>query len=167
MADDRVRRETAELVNLPPHTWYVREVGWLLKQEKLKNVKDIPLNQPLLESLKRDGPKAPFLTMQNWYPIAGSQRCRALLELPELHSHEIRICRFDKDWWNLYFLWGDEAFRNKAIAIWFQMAELAWKSKYYQHEYDSAGVEMREFERIGDRLPWKHKYDFEKGKWEK
>jgi hypothetical protein len=29
MANDRVSRTTAELVPLPPHTWYVRTVGWL------------------------------------------------------------------------------------------------------------------------------------------
>ena len=35
MAYDRISRETAELVKLPPNTWYVRTVGWLLEQEKV------------------------------------------------------------------------------------------------------------------------------------
>ena len=43
MAYDRVSRETAELVPLPPHTWYVRTVGWLLEQEKVQeNIKNVP-----------------------------------------------------------------------------------------------------------------------------
>ena len=47
MAYDRVSRETAELVPLPPHTWYVRTVGWLLEQDKVKeNIKSV-LNQNL------------------------------------------------------------------------------------------------------------------------
>ena len=37
------------------------------------------------------------------------------------------------------------------------MAELIWKSMYYQNETDPDGVEMRLFERIGDELEWKHK----------
>ena len=36
MADDRVSRETAELIPLAPHTWYVRRVGWLLEQPKVQ-----------------------------------------------------------------------------------------------------------------------------------
>ena len=38
MANDRVSRTTAELVPLPPHTWYVRTVGWLLEQEKVQEL---------------------------------------------------------------------------------------------------------------------------------
>ena len=37
MANDRVSRETAELVPFR-HTWYVRTVGWLLEQEKYKRI---------------------------------------------------------------------------------------------------------------------------------
>ena len=40
--NDRVSRETAELIPLPPHTWYVRTVGWLLEQEKVQeNIKNV------------------------------------------------------------------------------------------------------------------------------
>ena len=95
--------------------------------------------------------------MPNWYPIAGSQRLRCLQEIPALWEQEIRVCKFDKEWWLLYYLWGDTEFRNKAVAVWFQMAELIWKSMYYQNETDPDGVEMRLFERIGDELEWKHK----------
>ena len=108
MADDRVSRETAELIPLPPHTWYVRTIGWMLEQEKVKeNIANVPPNQPLIDSLRQHGVKSPILCMPNWYPIAGSQRMRAALDLPEIHNQEIRVCRFDQEWWLLYYLWGD------------------------------------------------------------
>jgi hypothetical protein len=64
----------------------------------------------------------------------------------------VRVCKFDKEWWLLYYLWGDEEFRNRAIAIWFQMAELVWKSMYYEND-----PSFLEHEKLGDELPWKHK----------
>ena len=163
MAFDRVSRETAELINIPPSTWHVREVGWLLEQEKVaEKIRNVPLNQPLYESVKEHGIKSPFLVMNNWYPIVGSQRLRACAEILDkkpssrLLAQEVRVDRFDADWWNMYYLWGDKDFVDKAIAIWFQMTELAWKSKYYTEEKDPDGVKMTEFERIGDELPWNH-----------
>ena len=82
MANDRVSRETAELIPLPPHTWYVRTVGWLLEQEKVQeNIKNVPANEPLKEALKNEGIRSPFLCMPNWYPIAGSQRLRVLADI--------------------------------------------------------------------------------------
>ena len=94
MAYDRVSRETAELVPLPPHTWYVRTVGWLLEQEKVQeNIKNVPENKPLKEALIKEGIRSPFLCMPNWYPIAGSQRMRALVEVvktnPEFYEKKI------------------------------------------------------------------------------
>ena len=42
MADDRISRATAELIPLPPHTWYVRKLKWLLDQSKVKeNIKAV------------------------------------------------------------------------------------------------------------------------------
>ena len=84
MAKDRISRETAENVPLPPHTWYIRSINWLLKQPKVKeNIKSVPLNEPLYKSLLEHGMKSPILTMPNWYPIAGSQRLRAFAEIVE------------------------------------------------------------------------------------
>ena len=164
MADDRVSRETAELVPLPPHSWYVRKISWILTQKTVKqNIEKVPINEPLMESLKEHGMKSPILTMPDWYPIAGSQRLRACAELmktnPRIGDQEIKVCRFDKQWWLLFYLWGDKDFRDKAVAVWFQMAELVWKSKYYEDETDPSGVSMREFERLGDELEWQHKTD--------
>ena len=161
MADDRISKSTAELVAIPPTTWYVKKVSWLLEQEAIiKNIKNVPVNEKLLESLKRDRMINPILTMNHWYPIVGSQRIRALMHLKETEPNhpgleqEIRVARLDKDYWNMFYLWGDEDFRSKAIAIWFQTVELAWKSIHYIQDTDFAGTDMREFERIGDQLVW-------------
>ena len=129
MANDRVSRSTAELIPMPPNTWYIRKINWLLEQPKVKeNIKSVPLNEPLMDSLLSHGMKAPILTMPNWYPIAGSQRLRAYAEIvkdfPELGEQEIRVCRIDKEYWLVWYLWGDKDFRDKAVAIYFQVREL-------------------------------------------
>ena len=157
MAADRISRGTAELIPMPPHTWYVRSIGWLLEQPKVKeNIMNVPLNEPLLESLQEHGMKAPILVMPNWYPIAGSQRLRAMSELED-KEQQIRICRIDKEYWLLCYLWSDKDFRDKAVAIYFQMLELVWKSRYYEDEVDPSGTPMTDFEKLGDELEWKHK----------
>lgn len=161
MADDRISKSTAELVAIPPTTWYVKRVSWLLEQDSIvKNIKNVPVNEKLLESLKRDRMINPILTMPHWYPIVGSQRIRCMMHLKETEpehpciQQEIRVCRLDKEYWNMFFLWGDEDLRSKAIAVWFQTVELAWKSIHYIYDEDFGGTSMREFERIGDELVW-------------
>ena len=52
----------------------------------------------------------------------------------------------------MFYLWGDKAERDRIVAIWFQMAELVWKSMYYEDD-----PKFKEYERLGDALPWKHK----------
>ena len=162
MAKDRISRETAEHVPLPPHTWYIRSINWILEQPKVKeNIKSVPLNEPLYKSLLEHGMKSPILTMPNWYPIAGSQRLRAFAEIvekfPERGEQEIRVCRIKKEYWLVWYLWGDKEFRDKAVAIYFQMVELVWKSRYYEDEVDPSGIKMTDFEELGDELDWKHK----------
>jgi hypothetical protein len=162
MADDRVSRKTAEGVPLAPHTWYVKKINWLLEQPAVKeNITRVPLNEPLIESLSQHGMKSPILVMPSWYPIAGSQRMRAYREIviadPIMGEQEIFVCRFDQEWWLQWYLWPDKEFRDKAVAIWFQMAELVWKSRYYIDEFDPGGIKMRMFEKLGDELEWKHK----------
>ena len=161
MADDRISRATAEIVGIPPTTWNVKTVSWLLEQPIIiENIHKVPVNEKLLESLKKDKMLNPILTMNSWYPIVGSQRVRACMHIKETEPdhpnllQEIRIARFDADYWNMFYLWGDKDFRSKAIAIWFQMTELAWKSIHYIHYTDFSGTEMKEFERIGDELSW-------------
>lgn len=169
MANDRVSRATAELVPLPPHTWYVRSINWLLEQPKVKeNIKSVPLNQKLCDSLYEHGMLSPILTMPNWYPIAGSQRLRAYAEIvrgrPDLGEQEIRVCRIDQEYWLVWYLWGDKDFRDTAIAVYFQMVELVWKSRYYEESKDPNGTLMTDFEKDGDELEWNHKSELGKAR---
>ena len=45
---------------------------------------------------------------------------------------------------------------DKAIAIWFQMQEVVFKSLYYSHEADGQGTKMTDYEDLGEKLKWKH-----------
>lgn len=169
MANDRISRATAELVPMPPHTWYVRSINWLLEQPKVKeNIKSVPLNQKLCDSLYDHGMKSPVLVMPNWYPIAGSQRLRAYAEIvqgrPDLGEQEIRVCRIDKEYWLVWYLWGDKDFRDTAVAVYFQMVELVWKSRYYEDTHDPSGNLMTDFEKEGDELEWNHKSELGKAR---
>lgn len=161
MAADRIGRETAHMVPLPPHSWQYKKVGWLLEQEKIKeNIRNVPENKPLEESLREHGMLNPILCMPNWWPIAGSQRLRVLSDLvkqfPTINDWEINVCTFDEEYWLIWYLWGDLDFRDKAVAITFQMYELVWKSRYYRFDKDPDGTEMTYFEALGDELEWKH-----------
>lgn len=165
MAADRISKELAETIPLPPFTIEFQKVKFLLNQKTVvKNIKKVPLNNELMESIERDGILSPILTMPSYYPIAGSQRLRALLELVQTHPEgytfkdiKIEVHKFEKDWWNLFFLWSDRKEAERVCAIWFQMAELVWKSRYYIHTTDDAGTKMTEYELIGDALKWTHK----------
>ena len=166
MAADRITKETADLIAIPPLTIEVQKVKFILNQKKVQeNIKNVPLNEPLMESIKKHGIMSPMLIMNNYWPIAGSQRIRALWELIKTEEDgyaykdiKVELHRFDKDWWNMYLLWPDKEFVNTALAVWFQTVELAWKSKVYEFTKDDSGVEMTEFEKLGDELKgWKHK----------
>ncbi len=52
----------------------------------------------------------------------------------------------------MFYLWPDEEFRSKAIAIWFQTQEVVFKSLYYKENIDKDGTEMTEYEDIGEKL---------------
>ena len=164
MAADRISKKTAELVALPPYTWETRSVKFLLNQKKIyQNIERVPLNEPLYNSILKHGIESPILCMPNYYPIAGSQRMRVMWEIVRKHhdgwmfkTMNVKVCRFEKEWWNMFYLWGDKKERDRMIAIWFQMVELAWKSKYYEHETDPSGKKMTDFEELGDKLKWKH-----------
>jgi len=117
-----------------------------------------------MDSVEQFGIMSPILTMPHYYPIAGSQRLRALWELVRTHPEgytfkdiKIEVHRFNENWWDLMYLWGDKKERDRMVAIWFQMAELVWKSRYYIHTTDDAGIKMTEYELIGDALKWTHK----------
>jgi hypothetical protein len=96
--------------------------------------------------------------MKQWYPLAGSQRLRAAAEIKKQYPNfcvDITVHRFLEDWHNCFYLWPDEGFRSKAIAIWFQTQEVVFKSLYYTQEIDKDGTKMTQYEDIGEQLKWK------------
>ena len=160
MASDRIGQKAAELVGVPP--FEIRQVttDFMLEQPQVaENIMQVPLNVPLYNSIIDNGIVNPHLCMKMWYPLAGSQRIRAVAEIkkdfPDFNL-DITVHRFLDDWHNCYYLWPDEEFRSQAIAIWFQMQEAVFKTRFYEFEVDSDGTKMTEYEDLGDKLKWKH-----------
>ena len=161
MVSDRVGTKAASLVAQPPFEIRKVSTNFILRQETVaKNIRNVPLNEPLVESIQKEGMKNPILTMANWYPLAGSQRIRAVAHIKDnldpTFNIEIEVYRFLGDYHNVFYLWADEDFRKKAIAIWFQLQELVFKSLYYDHEVDGQGRKMTEYEDLGEELEWEH-----------
>ena len=158
MASDRIGQKAAELVGVPP--FEIRQVttDFMLEQPQVaENIMQVPLNEKLMNSVKENGIINPHLCMKQWYPLAGSQRIRAVAEIkkdnPDFNL-DITVHRFLEDWHNCFYLWPDKEFRSKAIAIWFQMQEVVFKSLYYEQEEDKDGTKMTEYEDIGEQLKW-------------
>ena len=161
MASDRIGKTSARLVGVPPFEIVVVSTDFMLEQAQIKdNIRNVPVNQPLVDSILKENMLYPFLCMKEWYPLAGSQRIRAVLHIKEnideTYSTQITVHRFLEDYHNIFYLWGDEDFRSKAIAIWFQLQELVFKSLYYDYEADGSGTKMTEYEDLGEKLEWEH-----------
>ena len=157
---NRIDKDIAELIEFPPVTWFTKSVGWLLEQETFaENYKNIPVQKELVQDLFKNGIEAPILVMPNLYPICGSQRLRACAEIAQefmgIHpilKQQVRVCRFDKEYWNVFDLWPDEDFRSKAKQVYFQMLELTFKSIHFIEEDP---MKIVKFETDGDKLRWK------------
>ena len=161
MASDRIGKTSARLVGVPPFEIVVVSTDFMLEQAQFKdNIRNVPVNQPLVDSILKENMLNPFLCMKDWYPLAGSQRIRAVLHIKEnideTYSTQITVHRFLEDYHNIFYLWGDEDFRSKAIAIWFQLQELVFKILYYDYEADGSGTKMTEYEDLGEKLEWEH-----------
>ena len=161
MASDRIGKKSASLVAVPP--FEVRKVttNFVLDQPVVRdNIEKVPVNQPLVDSILKEGIVNPHLCMTSWYPLAGSQRIRAALHIKEnideTWNENITVHRFLEDYHNVFYLWGDETFRTQAIGIWFQLQELVFKSLYYKHDVDGSGTKMTDFEDLGEELEWEH-----------
>jgi hypothetical protein len=159
VASDRIGQTSAELVGVPP--FEVRKVttDFMLSQPQVaENIMQVPVNERLMESVRKHGITNPLLCMKQWYPLAGSQRLRAAAEIKKQYPNfcvDVTIHRFLEDWHNCFYLWPDEEFRSKAIAIWFQTQEVVFKSLYYKENEDKDGTKMTEYEDIGEKLKWK------------
>jgi hypothetical protein len=161
MASDRIGKTTANLIAVPPFEIRKVTTDFVLNQETVrKNIERVPVNSQLVDSILKEGIRNPHLCMADWYPLAGSQRIRAALwikcNVEETWNEDIVVHRFLEDYHNVFYLWGDKEFRSKAIAIWFQLQELVFKSLYYEHNIDESGIKMTEYEDIGEKLEWKH-----------
>ena len=161
MASDRIGKKSAKLVAVPPFEIRAVTTDFILQQPTVKeNIRNVPVNKRLVDSIYNEGIKNPHLCMTNWYPLAGSQRIRAALHIKETidksWNENIIVHRFQKDYHNVFYLWGDEEFRSKTIAIWFQLQELVFKSLYYEHDVDESGTKMTIYEDIGEELEWDH-----------
>ena len=159
VASDRIGNKSAELVGVPP--FEIRQVttDFMLEQPQVaENIMEVPLNKKLMKSIRKHGITNPLLCMKQWYPLAGSQRIRAVAEIKKQYPNfcvDVTVHRFLEDWHNCFYLWPDEEFRSKAIAIWFQMQEVVFKSLHYKENQDKDGTEMTEYEDIGEQLKWK------------
>ena len=159
MASDRIGQKSANLVGVPP--FEIRQVttDFMLSQPQVaENIMQVPLNKKLMYSIRENGIKNPHLCMKQWYPLAGSQRLRAVAQIKKYNKDfnlNITVHRFLEDWHNCFYLWPDEEFRSKAIAVWFQTQEVVFKSLYYTETNDRDGTLMTEYEDIGEKLKWK------------
>ena len=161
MASDRIGIKSAKLVAVPPFEVRAVTTDFILQQPTVtENIRNVPVNERLVDSIYNEGIKNPHLCMTNWYPLAGSQRIRAALHIKEtideLWNENIVVHRFLEDYHNVFYLWGDKEFRSQAIAIWFQLQELVFKSLYYEHEVDGQGRKMTDYEDLGEDLNWEH-----------
>ena len=156
---NRIKKETAELIAFPTTTWYTRPIEWLVKQDTFaKNFHRILVQEELAKSSVDKGIQAPMLVRPDWYPICGSQRLRACVEIAKTKNgthpvlqQQVRVCRFDKEYWNVFHLWADEEFRSKAIQVYFQMLELTFKSIHFIEDDPDT---MIKYETDGDKLKW-------------
>ena len=84
MVSDRIGMKSANLVAQPPFEIRKVSTNFILGQDTVaKNIRKAPLNEPLVENLLKEGMKNPILTMTNWYPLAGSQRIRAIAHIKD------------------------------------------------------------------------------------
>ena len=161
MASNRIGKTSAKLAEMPPHTWTIELASFILEQKVVKeNLYKIPVNEPLVENLLKEPLRNPFLCLPNWWPIAGGQRIKAIQHIREKYNKdydpELYICRINKEYHNIWYLWGDKAFRSKAIALTFQLWELVFKSLWYKYENTDDGVPMTYYEDLGEELEWEH-----------
>lgn len=145
------------MMNWPPHRWMKRSIFELLNAspQNKQNISKVPLNPSLLESVKKNGFESPFLVLDSWYPICGSQRLRVAQEMPEKwqKKEKVWVCRFDNAPYKSFFLWPDRKEGHDSVQRYFQMCEVVFKT-LYMPSHDSLGKQMLSFEEEGNHLHW-------------
>ena len=144
------------LPHLPPHRWYKKSLDFLVNQKINKdNVSGIPLNPRLLESLRENGFQSPWMVMENWYPLCGSQRLRCAMELTEEQRKNtvVSVLKFDNSIWLPFYFWANKKEGSRCTHIYMQMIETIFKTLYMRHD-DGSGTPMTVFENEGNELHW-------------
>jgi hypothetical protein len=145
------------MMNWPSHRWMKRSIYELLNASKsnIENIAKVPVNPGLLESVKKHGFESPFLVLDSWYPICGSQRLRVAMEMPEKwqKKEKVWVCRFDNAVYKQLFAWPNQKEAHEAVQRYFQMCEVVFKT-LYMPSHDSNGKQMLSFEEEGNHLHW-------------
>lgn len=155
----RIEYKQAEhmMENWPSHRWFKRSIFELLNSNpsNRENIAKVPLNPGLLESVKRNGFESPFLVLDTWYPICGSQRLRVAMEMTEKwqKNNKVWVCKFDNAVYKQLFLWPSKEEGHEAVQRYFQMCEVVFKT-LYMPQRDSNGKQMLDFEEEGNHLHW-------------
>ena len=155
----RLPHEQAEylLTQWPSHRWFKRSIHYLLNasEHNRNSIKNVPLNDKLLESVKKNGFESPFLCLATWYPICGSQRLRVAMEMPVKWQKKqmVWVCKFDNEEYKPLFFWPDKQEGHDAVQRWFQMCEVVFKT-LYMPSHDSDGRAMVDHEEYGNHLHW-------------
>ena len=155
----RVNQQQAQSLlekSWPRHYWQKVSLWQLLNAPANKqNVPKLPLNDKLLESVKKHGFVSPFLVIDTWYPICGGQRLPVAMEMPEKWQKKttVDVCRLVDPVWMVFHHWHSKEEGAKACQIMFQMFEVVFKT-LYMDTHDPSGVPLLSYEEYGNQLHW-------------
>lgn len=151
----RIKAAEARKHNLPPHEWVTLNSSDLVNRIGPTLEARVPLNDALVDNLRKEPVRNPILCGPDWWPYVGSQRCRSLKWLwdHEKKDFPVLVCHLKMDTLSIWQLWGgNEGKRCQAIMV--QLYELIFKSLYYPAQKTIDGRDMFEFERDGDKMYW-------------
>ena len=121
MAHNRIDPREARTIWFPKFTVEHMTASELLDKEinVIELTNRVPVNTPLLASVEREGFKNPFLCMNNYWCIAGSQRLRvahAIREENPSWDAVITVYKLLEHPWEPLHLWN----QDKLVAVYFQ-----------------------------------------------
>ena len=136
----------------PETVWETKSLYYLLNQPVNNFVKEAPLNESLLESLRRDGFLNPLLVTKEYFPLTGLQRLRCAIELPldVQQNTEVKMCRLKEGPQDLFRYFPNEEMGQSMACAYFAVLEVSFKSLFFDEQFDKAGVEMTIFEEVPD-----------------
>lgn len=161
MASDRLDKDKINTFPLPGISWYFKKASYILNQPVVsKNIDSPAINEKLMENIKEEGILNPILCASTWWPIVGSQRLKAIYEIRKQDKNFdplLKIAKIDKPVENIFYLWPEKEFANKAVAIQYQLWELVFKSTFFDVEKTKSGEDVKYYETLGDQLTgWKY-----------